>query len=124
MSQVSHIFGITWINSASPRANLATQRVRSGSLIRPHRLQSADRSASAEKQDIDSIVITPPGVSRNGHGSRGGCSVRKCFGVRESRPYSGRRSPKSCRFFLLFAWQKLFFHDFSPTAPTLRGFVA
>src|SRR5271157_1619590 len=56
--------------------------------------------------------------------ARGGCSVRKCFGVRESRPYSGRRSPKSCRFFLLFTWQKLFFHDFSPTAPTLRGFVA
>src|SRR5208337_2672131 len=55
---------------------------------------------------------------------RGGCSVRKCFTFRESRPYSGRRSPKSCRFFLLFAWQKLFFHDFSPTAPTLRGFVA
>src|SRR5208337_2857381 len=39
---------------------------------------------------------------------RGGCSVRKCFTFRESRPYPGRRSPKSCRFFLLFAWQKLF----------------
>src|SRR5271157_5302207 len=65
MSQVSHIFGISWINSASPRANLATERVPSGSLIRPHRLQSADRSQSAEKQDIDSIVITPSGVSRN-----------------------------------------------------------
>src|SRR5271157_1245950 len=69
----------------------------------------------------DSRIRTPgQDQSRN----RGGCSVRKCFGVRESRPYSGRRSPKSCRFFLLFAWQKLFFHDFSPTAPTLRGFVA
>src|SRR5271157_4454813 len=72
MSQVSHIFGITWINSASPRANLATERVPSGSLIRPHRLPSADRSASAEKQDIDSIVITPSGVSRNGHGFNDG----------------------------------------------------
>lgn len=36
---------------------------------------------------------------------RGGRFLRKCFTVRQSRPYPERRSPNSCRFSLHFALQ-------------------
>src|SRR5208337_149594 len=70
---------------------------------------------------MSSLQRSTESLSRAWGGAGGGCSVRKCFGVRESRPYSGRRSPKSCRFFLLFAWQKLFFPRFFPHSANIAG---
>ena len=55
---------------------------------------------------------------------RVGCSVRKWFPLRESQAGSRSRSPRNGRFPLHFAAPGAFFCDFSPRAPTARGFVA
>lgn len=54
-------------------------------------------------------------------GSGGGCFVRKCFTVRESRPCPGWRSPQKVPIFPALCIAKVFFPRFSPPRRHVSG---